>query len=112
MYRQYFLLSDDELKSYLKYLNNEKGLSINKIASKLGCSKATASRWFRKFKIPLIKNYDVYVPYKRYGYETIDDLYNDLSSWRTAGISKTNIADRLGCTRQTAIRLLRRFHLE
>ena len=112
MYKQHYLLTQEELRNYLYYLNNEKGLSISKIARKLGCSIATVSRYFDKFGIPLIKNYDVYVNYRRYGFDTINDLYEHIKTMRESGYTKTRISQELGCTRQTAIRLLKRFHLK
>lgn len=112
MYRQYYLLTKKELISYLYSLNNEKGMSLKKISETLGCSKATVHRWFKKHNIPIVKNYDTYVPFNRYGFNTIDELYEYLKECRINNINKSQISRNLGCTRQTAIRLINRFHLD
>jgi biotin operon repressor len=103
-YNQYKLLQESELKSLLYHLHYQKRLSLQKIANKLGCSRATISRAFKKYNMPVFRNNENYIPIKRYGFNNINSFKLALMEWRLAGYSKSFIAQELGCRRQAIIR--------
>jgi transposase len=109
MFGQYRYMLKSELRGYLEHSHYILGYDLGEIADKLGCSKATASRLFKKFNIKIRRNNAAYIPYERYGFNSLEELAAVIIQCRQEGMSKSELAKHIGCTRQTMIRLCKRF---
>lgn len=108
-YHKYKYMLDNELESYLSYLYIQRKLTLNGIADDLGCSEATASRLCKKYKVPIGGIHKSRIPLERYGCGTLRELLILVSECLKAGMNKKQIAENIGCSRRTIIRLCNKY---
>ena len=109
MFGQYKYMLESELENYLEHNHYILGHDLREISNKLGCSKATVSRLFKKYNLKIRRNNAAYIPYKRYGFNSLEELAAVIIQCRQEGMSKSELAKHVKCTRQTMIRLCKRF---
>lgn len=107
-YKEYKLMTEDELKRYLEFLYLERKLKISEIASEMKISIATVSRLFDKFKIELNQNKSR-IPYEKYGFESQDHLLSTISHCLTLNMTKKEIAKNIGCNEKTILRICKKY---
>jgi len=107
-------LLDNEMESYLRFLNYENNLSIKQIANKMMCSRSTISRLFKKYNIKTKKHdSNNHIKCDKYGFKNLECLVKFLIECHYRHkLTQQEIAEKLGCTRHTVMSLMKRFGLK